>query len=356
MKTEIITLNEARNVTLTAYLQEVGGEFRYISRRPAVLITPGGGYQYCSERESDPVAMAYLKAGYQVFILRYSIRENAVWPNPLNDYEQAVKLIRSKAEEWHVYEDKVAVLGFSAGGHLAGCAATMSENRPNAAILGYAVTKKETIAACEPTAPDVVSAVDEKTCPCFVFATRDDQLVPIANSIELIQALAVNGISFESHIYAFGPHGFTTGDSSVQYRETLICSRVPHWVEDSISWLKDIFGEFGDQCMTEPVCGAHITGDYDEFLSIKCTLGYLRSCKNAERVMAPFLEWLEVHRENVACSIGPAAYAQTVKHGMPGFYAVTDNRSLREILGNTYLSAEEIQRINSALKEIPNHR
>lgn len=352
MKTEIITLNRERNVSLTAYLQAVGGEFKYVFRRPAILIIPGGGYQYCSERESDPVAMAYLKAGYQVFILRYSLGENAVWPNPLNDYEQAMELIRSKTEEWGLYEDKIAVIGFSAGGHLAGCAATMSRNRPNAAILGYAVTKKDTVMSCEATAPDVISAVDSHTCPCFVFTTRDDQLVPVMNSIEMIRALAVSGVSFESHIYAFGPHGFTTGDTSVQYRETVICSRVPHWVEDSISWLKDIFGDFGDHCMTEPVCASHVTGDYDDFFSIRCTLGYLRNNEKAKTVMKPFLEWLEIHREEVARRIGPAAYAQTVNRGMEGFYSVTDNRSLREILGNTDFSEAEVEKIDSGLKKL----
>ena len=73
--------------------------------------------------------------------MRYSIKEDAKWPNPLEDYEEAMELIRSKSEEWNVYEDKIALIGFSAGGHLAASAATMSINRPNAAILGYAATR-----------------------------------------------------------------------------------------------------------------------------------------------------------------------------------------------------------------------
>ena len=113
MKTEVIMLNEKRNVTLTAYLQGVGGEFRYVTKRPAIIVIPGGGYQYCSEREADPIALPYLKAGYQVFILRYSLRADAQWPNPLDDYEQAMALIREKAEEWNLYADKIAVIGFS---------------------------------------------------------------------------------------------------------------------------------------------------------------------------------------------------------------------------------------------------
>ena len=71
MKTVEVTLCPERNVTLTGYLQQVGGEFRHIVRRPAVLVLPGGAYQMCSDREADPVAIAYLNAGYQAFILRY---------------------------------------------------------------------------------------------------------------------------------------------------------------------------------------------------------------------------------------------------------------------------------------------
>ena len=100
MKVEKIVLNEAREVSLTAYLLDTGGEFRNICKRPAVLILPGGGYKFCSEREADPVAMPYLKAGYHAFILRYSVGKHSVWPNPLQDYEQAMEMIRTKAEEW----------------------------------------------------------------------------------------------------------------------------------------------------------------------------------------------------------------------------------------------------------------
>jgi len=119
MKKDKIILNAERNVSLTAYLHAVGGEFGNIPKRPAILVLPGGGYAMCSDREADPVALAYLQAGYQAFVLRYSVGKDAAWPNPLDDYEQAMKLIRSKAEEWNLYPDKVAVIGFSAGGHLA---------------------------------------------------------------------------------------------------------------------------------------------------------------------------------------------------------------------------------------------
>ncbi|HHW48918.1 MAG TPA: alpha/beta hydrolase, partial [Clostridiaceae bacterium] len=178
-----IILDEKRNVSLTVMIQDVGGEFQKLKKRPAVLILPGGGYAMCSDREAEPVAFAYAKAGYQAFILRYSVKEHSTWPNPLNDYEMAMEMIRSKTEEWHVYEDKIAVIGFSAGGHLAGCAATMSKNRPNAAILGYAALSKEFWESFKPGIPSPVLEVDDKTCPCFLFAARDDVLVPVSETV-----------------------------------------------------------------------------------------------------------------------------------------------------------------------------
>jgi len=81
----------------------------------------------CSDREADPVALEYAKAGFQTFVLRYSVGANAAWPQPLEDYEQAMKLIRDNSEKWFLDPNRVAVIGFSAGGHLAGCAATMAK-------------------------------------------------------------------------------------------------------------------------------------------------------------------------------------------------------------------------------------
>ena len=79
MKSDTIVMNRERNVTLTACIQEADGEFGF-SKRPAMLVLPGGGYAMCSDREADPVAAAYLKAGYQVFILRYTVKSKGGCP------------------------------------------------------------------------------------------------------------------------------------------------------------------------------------------------------------------------------------------------------------------------------------
>lgn len=136
MRNETILLNEERNVTLTAYIQEVCGEFGF-TKRPAILVLPGGGYTICSDREADPVALAYSRAGYQSFILRYTLRDKGAWPLPLEDYEMAMEMIINNAEEWHLDASKVAAVGFSAVGHLCAVAATIAEHKPAAAILVY---------------------------------------------------------------------------------------------------------------------------------------------------------------------------------------------------------------------------
>ena len=312
---ETLVLNPQRNVTLTAYIQEVGGSFSYIPKRPAILVIPGGGYQYCSNRESDPVALAYLKAGFQAFVLRYSVGSHAVWPNPLEDYEQAMELIRAKADQWNLYPDKVAVIGFSAGGHLAAAAATMSRNRPNAAILGYAVT--EDVTGCNPTAPDPVAAVDRNTCPCFIFATRTDEIVPVENSVNFMSAMIRAGISFESHIYSYGPHGFSTCETAVFETSRLHSDRVPNWVEDSIGWLKEILGDFGDGEMTAPKCKPYVSDDFAETLSVDCTIGHLLKNESARLV----LKDLVAQAEQFGAEQAPL-FGKMTPRGLYGFMKV----------------------------------
>ena len=339
MQIETIVLNEKRNVTLTAYIQKAGEEFRYVTKRPAILILPGGGYQYCSSREADPVAMAYLKAGYQAFILRYSVKEDAVWPNPLEDYEQAMELIRSKEEEWKLYADKVAVIGFSAGGHLAAAAATMSKNRPNAAILGYAVAGND-VKGCNESAPDTIAAVDGKTCPCFLFSSRTDNVVPVENTVRFMEALIKADVAFESHIYSFGPHGFSTCDSSIQHKDTKMCARIPNWVQDSIGWLKDVFGDFGNECMTEPECKPHVNGNYEEYLSIDCTMKYLLSKPEA----ADFVE-----------DLMKKAATATGRENMSDVMAEYINKMrLRDVLDFGGVPKEQVEEIDSKLQTIKN--
>ena len=338
MKFEHIILNEERNVTLTCYIHDVGEKFG-LTARPAVLITPGGGYQYCSDREADPVAYPYMKAGFHAFILRYSVREHAQWPNPLNDFDQAIALIRENAKKWHVLPDKIAVIGFSAGGHLAAAAATLSKNRPNAAIIGYGVVGND-VKGCNASAPDTTLAVDKRTCPCFLFSSRTDELVPVQNSVKFMQALCDHHIAFESHIYAYGPHGFSTCDSSIQNLTAAPhCSRIPNWVGDSIGWLKDMFGDFvPGKGLMEPACKPYSNGNNDPFLSVDCTIGHLQTNPAAAEVIAPIVKAIENFGD--------------IQGGDP--MALFGALPLRTALGYAKLPADQIASMNAALNAIPN--
>ena len=332
-----------KNVTLTCMIQSVGGEFGDIDKRPAVLILPGGAYSMCSEREGEVVAYPYLQAGYHAFVLRYSVKEHCSWPNPLNDYEQAMKMIRDKADEWKIIADRIAVIGFSAGGHLAACAATISQNRPNAAILGYAALEQDIASACQPDTdiPSPTDYVDGKTPPCFLFAARDDMVVPVHNTVNFQSALIRYGIRFESHIYAYGGHGFGTGDACIA--NSPLCSRVPNWVKDSIGWLEDIFGRLTPKGLEKPVCEPLINGDGQEMLSVDCTFGHLQKQKAAQPLMTDIYAAADDLIQN-QLGVTPLINELLANHKL---------RDLMKILGQ---GRETIEKLDAALNQIPNFR
>ncbi|MBQ6926903.1 MAG: alpha/beta hydrolase fold domain-containing protein [Oscillospiraceae bacterium] len=343
MHTKTIVLNAERGVTLTAMIQEVGGEFRGVTARPAVLVIPGGGYMFCSDREADPVAMPFLAAGFQAFVLRYSVGAQGGWPKPLEDYEQAMSLIRENAEKWHVIPDQIAVIGFSAGGHLAGAAAVMSENRPNAAILGYAVLRSDTAAEIGVKIPGIAELVDEKTCPCFLFATRTDSVVPIQNTLDMMNALNRFHTSFECHIYGYGPHGFSTGDAAVLGSGVLLPKRAADWVDDSIAWLRDLFGSITADGQEAPVCRPHVTDDGEAWLSLDCSIGRIFGNSEAVRVLA---DTIEVMRRELVPFTPDMSFEDMIR--------AVSNMTLRALLSERGIENDRFDELNAALNRIPN--
>lgn len=119
------------------------------------------------------MALAYAKAGYQTFVLRYTLKDKGGWPMPLEDYEQAMALMEKNAEVWHIATDRIAVVGFSAGGHLAACSATMAKRKPAAAVLVYAGILRDVADMCQPNMPCPNEFVDGNTSPCFLAAARN---------------------------------------------------------------------------------------------------------------------------------------------------------------------------------------
>ncbi len=252
---------------LIAYVAGKSDEMKGNEKRKAILIIPGGAYWLQSDAEADPVAHFFLAEGYNAFILRYSVGRgvDSKWPMPLYEASAAMKYIRDHAEEFCIDPDYVFAIGFSAGGHLTAALGSLWDNdeieaklgmkkgynRPTGTILSYPVISgleyghRGSINNILKTERDDEEArrsvslelhVSQKTAPCFLWATRTDDAVPVQNTLLYAKALADNKIPFEMHIYPEGPHGLSLGKKYVNcpYPE------VSAWTKDAVRWIESI--------------------------------------------------------------------------------------------------------------------
>lgn len=202
--------------------------------RGAVLVCPGGGYSHRAPHEAAPVAQRFNQAGLHAFVVQYRVAPHR-HPAPLLDAARALRLIRHNAAEWGLNPDHIAILGFSAGGHLAaslgvhhadpiintGDALDAVSARPDGLILCYPVISSQYFAHVgsfknllgEDASPDarrhmsLELQVDAATPPAFLWHTTDDTGVPVENSLLFAQALHRFNTPFELHIYPHGKHG-----------------------------------------------------------------------------------------------------------------------------------------------------
>ena len=243
MLVKTYNLTDDPDITLTAYIPDISEEMKNMKVKPSVLVLPGGAYKFCSDREAEPIALAYLAKGFNAFVLRYSLNEKSAFPTPLNDASKALKFIRDNAAEFYTDPQKIAVIGFSAGGHLAAALSTMSDDKPNACILGYPCILSSTSPILASPVESVTDYVTDKTPPTFIFAASNDGAVPIENSLSYAEALNRNGISFELHIFEDGDHGFSLGTdvvcASQEAQER--CKPNTYWLDRSVQWLKKLF-------------------------------------------------------------------------------------------------------------------
>jgi acetyl esterase/lipase len=205
----------------------------------AVIICPGGGYGVLViDREGYEIAKAFNKIGVTGLVLKYRLPSEKTMEDkslgPLQDAQQSIKLAREHAEEWNIDPDKIGIMGFSAGGHLAATAGThydssLIENingrslRPDFMILVYPVISMLdkvghkgsgiNLLGTTPTEAKVRYFSNElqvmKTAPpAFITHASDDTVVPVANSLRFYEALQKVGVSTAMHIYAKGEHGY----------------------------------------------------------------------------------------------------------------------------------------------------
>ena len=238
--------------------------------RPAVVICPGGGYDYCSDREAVPVAMRFAGYGVQAFVLYYNCR--TPFPTNLLELAAAVRWVRTHAADYEIDPGRIAVCGFSAGAHLAGSLAvywntplldvlpgTHTEYRPDAQILCYPVISGGACAhrgsivnligerdandfdCPQNHAVSLEKQVSADTPPCFLWSTSDDNTVPIGNSVLYLHALAVHGIPFESHILPHGAHGLALSDETTAMGEWHLNPVCEPWFAACIHWIRRVY-------------------------------------------------------------------------------------------------------------------
>lgn len=235
-----------------------------LKRRPAVIICPGGGYEYCSVREAEPVALRFAGYGIPAFVLRYSC-VNKPFPTALLEAAQAMAYVRSNADALGVNADKIMICGFSAGGHLAGSLAVHWKKpfitnalgghselyRPNGAVLCYPVItagKKRHDGSIvniagkgSPETMELISLEKQVTAdvpPVFLWHTADDGCVPVENTLLFASALAKNNIPFACHIFESGVHGLSLCDDCTAGYEGHINSDCGKWFEMAVDWIK----------------------------------------------------------------------------------------------------------------------
>ena len=242
-----IRLNiEDPTVSFTGFIPE--GE-----RKPAVIALPGGGYNCCAYPEGEPIARRFADMGYAAFVLNYSTRytsfediggpvnPHTVFPEPLREVACAIRYLREHADSCGIDPAAIALIGSSAGGHLAasycnswnlpevyGGVAEPDALAPSACVLLYAaaeLSQDEVLMSAiygksGPYTPEELSRytarerVGKQTPPTVLFHSAADPMVPVGESLRLFEALQSAGIASELHVFGCGGHAYGLGEGA----------------------------------------------------------------------------------------------------------------------------------------------
>ena len=207
--------------------------------RGAVIVCPGGAYVMKADHEGAPVAQRMNELGFHAFVLDYRVAPYR-HPVPLMDAQRAIRFVRYHAQEWHIKPDKIAILGFSAGGSLVCTAATLWDAGDVAAVdpIDRVSSRPDAFVPCYPVASlgqfwhegsaynllgeelnpaqlrrlTAEFQVNESTPPAFLWHTAEDGAVPVENSLRLAKALVAHNVPVSMHVFPYGPHGVGLGD------------------------------------------------------------------------------------------------------------------------------------------------
>lgn len=237
--------------TLTTYLPDGAGP-----PRTGVVVFPGGGYAHLAmDHEGHQVAEWLNTLGIAAFVVKYRLGTRYNHPGQLKDAQRAIRMVRANAEQWNVNTEKIGVLGFSAGGHLASTAGTHFESgkenvnnplerqdsRPDFMVLIYPVITMELDYTHRGSRNHLLgenpdeelvqylsneNRVTENTPPTFLVHGSNDTAVPVQNSLQFYEALLKHNVPAEMHLFEDGPHGFglAPGDEELS-QWTHLCER-----------------------------------------------------------------------------------------------------------------------------------
>lgn len=243
---------------LTAVIHDQSAEYCSLCVRPAMLVIGGGGYSYVSAREKEPIALKFADAGYNSFILEYSCAP-VTFPAQLIEGCMATAYIRENSEKYHIDPDKVAAVGFSAGGHCLGLLAFMYDAEEvkaalgekyklaklNAAIFAYAVITSgekahrgsiDNVSGGDEILKERLSLENRVTPaapPAFIWCTENDEGVPSENSLYLALAYRKCGVPYELHVFENGTHGLSLATEEVGSPNPAVAK----WVKLALTWL-----------------------------------------------------------------------------------------------------------------------
>ncbi len=240
--------------------EDVPALFPYLlegENRAAVIVCPGGGYEFRADHEGEPIALWLNTLGISAFVLRYRVAPYR-YPSALSDAKRAMRTVRHRAAEFGLDPARIGILGFSAGGHLVSTAGTLYDagdanaadpierlsSRPDLLMLCYPVItmqdpythqgSRNALLGLDVSAEEIDSLsselnVTKDTPPTFLWHTSEDAAVPVENSLRFASSLGRSGVPFDLHVYALGGHGMGMAADDEHVR---------HWTGQGASWLK----------------------------------------------------------------------------------------------------------------------
>jgi acetyl esterase/lipase len=256
----IIIISKVSKPTLSIFLPS-----KEIATGTAVVICPGGGYGIVAAgHEGTDIAKKFNQMGVAAFVLKYRIPNSETMVNPeigpLQDAQEAMKIVREGAKEWNINPNKIGIMGFSAGGHLASTEGTHFDKvvianpentslRPDFMLLIYPVISfidglghmgsRENLIGKNPSLEKINEYSNElqvtaKTPPTFLVHASDDDVVMPQNSIAFYTALIKNHVPVEMHLYENGGHGF---GMNLKNKNEQWMDRCKNWMQNN-GWLK----------------------------------------------------------------------------------------------------------------------